>query len=108
MADGPSEQQPPNVDPSMVAAYQELATAARTTKDYVKEVRDLLSQSATAAKDVTKNLDKEKLSFIVGLFDEVENKLAEINRFTKKFVHEVRNIKDTKAAKEQIEDMVKA
>jgi hypothetical protein len=100
--------QPPTIDPMMVAAFSEMSTAAKVTRDMVKEMRDMAKETAGHAKDVTKNLDKEKLSFIVGLFDEVENKLAEINRFTKKFVHEVRNLKDTKAAKEQIEDMVKA
>jgi hypothetical protein len=107
----PSPPAPPNqppVDPMMVAAFSEMATAAKATRDMVKEIRDMSKDAAGHAKDVTKSFDKEKLSFIVGLFDEVENKLAEINRFAKKFSHEVSNFKDTKAAKEQIEDMVKA
>ena len=99
---------PSGLDPGTANQMEGMMEALREANRVAGLSEEHLKAMAEHAKNVTKNLDKEKLSFIVGLFDKVENKLAEINRFTKKFVHEIRNIKDTKEAKEQIEDMVKA
>lgn len=114
MPEGPPQQppnQPPNqqpFDPIMVEAFTRMMGGIEVLGKGMEKLVDLTGKMGKNMKETDRYLNKEKISDIVGYFSEMENKLSEITRFSKKFAHDVQKFKDTKTAKEEIEDMVKA